>query len=333
MQQEQHRAVADGGGAGAEPAVEAELGVLVVDVGSLVFPVDAEGRVGQAVVELLVVEGVFGEGVAEGDVVDVLALDDHVGLADRVRGVVVVLPVQAQLDARVQRTEVLVGDGQHAAGAGSGVVDRPHHSRLREGVVVEREQQLDHELDDFARGVVVARRLVGLLVREPDQLLEHQAHLDVADRARMEVGLRELLGHCEQLVLLGQFVERLVELEALEDVPHVGGEPRQVRTEVRAKILRVGDELGEVERGGVVELVPGRLLELDRLHQLGERPDALRGLEHGRLRVGEDCVQAAEHRERQDDGPILGGLERAAEGLRDVPDEGDVIHHRWALLL
>jgi len=35
----------------------------------------------------------------------------------------------------------------------------------------------------------------------------------------VQVGLRELLGDCEQLVLLRQLIERLVELEPIEDVP------------------------------------------------------------------------------------------------------------------
>lgn len=77
----------------------------------------------------------------------------------------------------------------------------------------------------------------------------------------------------------------------------------------------------------------GSFLELDRLQHLGERLDALRGLQHSRLGVGEDSVESAEHRERENDRAVLRGLERAAKGLGDVPDEGDVIHHRWALLL
>jgi hypothetical protein len=38
------------------------------------------------------------------------------------------------------------------------------------------QQQVDHELDDFARGEVVAGRFVGGFVEAPDQVLEHQAH-------------------------------------------------------------------------------------------------------------------------------------------------------------
>jgi hypothetical protein len=64
---------------------------------------------------------------------------------------------------------------------------------------------------------VVAGGLVRALIRPPDELLEHETHLDVADDTGVEVGLREFLGHREQLVLLRQLVQRLVELEPLEE--------------------------------------------------------------------------------------------------------------------
>jgi hypothetical protein len=39
-------------------------------------------------------EAVIGQGVAEVDIVDVLAFDDHVGLAQRIRAQVDVLPIE-----------------------------------------------------------------------------------------------------------------------------------------------------------------------------------------------------------------------------------------------
>ena len=48
------------------------------------LPFHPERRIGQHVVEVLALERIFGEGVAERDVVRVLALDHHVGAADRV---------------------------------------------------------------------------------------------------------------------------------------------------------------------------------------------------------------------------------------------------------
>src|SRR5690606_22396939 len=98
--QEEQRAVVDARQPGAEAAVVAESLGFVRDVLLLLFPLHAEGRIGEHIVEgaLLAlgvaVEAVLGEGVAEDDVVGVLAFDEHVGLADRPGFVVPVLPEQ-----------------------------------------------------------------------------------------------------------------------------------------------------------------------------------------------------------------------------------------------
>jgi hypothetical protein len=54
-------------------------------------------------------EAVVSEGVAEVDVIDVLALDDHVGLAHRIRVRVDVLPVKHRAGLGVHLDEVVVG--------------------------------------------------------------------------------------------------------------------------------------------------------------------------------------------------------------------------------
>src|SRR5271168_3902034 len=56
-----------------------------------VFQATPNGGVGQQEVEVLGAEAFVGQGVAEVDVVNVLALDDHVGLAHRVRARVDIL--------------------------------------------------------------------------------------------------------------------------------------------------------------------------------------------------------------------------------------------------
>jgi hypothetical protein len=74
VQQEQQRAVADARQAGAEAAVEAHLLGFLADFRLDLLPLDAEGRIGKHVVEVLAVQAVGGEGVAEDDVGDVLPL-------------------------------------------------------------------------------------------------------------------------------------------------------------------------------------------------------------------------------------------------------------------
>lgn len=78
---------------------------------------------------------VVGEGVADDDVVDVLALDDHVGLADRIRGRIDLLPKHHQLGLRVRRSQVLVRDGGMPPGVRHRVVDGPDHATGGQGVV------------------------------------------------------------------------------------------------------------------------------------------------------------------------------------------------------
>ena len=92
VHQEQHRPVGDPRQAGSEAAIEALLLVLLADLLLDLLPLDAERRVGEHVVEALAVEAVVREGVAEDDVVHVLALDEHVGLADGVGLGVQLLP-------------------------------------------------------------------------------------------------------------------------------------------------------------------------------------------------------------------------------------------------
>src|SRR5581483_1023723 len=73
--EEQEGAVVDAGQAGAETAVVALLLVFFLDGVLVWLPFDAEGRIGQQVIEPLAGETVPGEAAAENDVVDVVALD------------------------------------------------------------------------------------------------------------------------------------------------------------------------------------------------------------------------------------------------------------------
>ena len=71
---------------------------------------------------MLPVQAVGGKGVAEDDVGDVLALDEHVGLADRIGLGVEFLAVHHQPRIWVQAGQVLASDAEHAARARCWVV-------------------------------------------------------------------------------------------------------------------------------------------------------------------------------------------------------------------
>ncbi len=321
VQQEQQRAIADARQAGAEAAVEALLLGLLADLLLDLLPLHAEGRIGEHVVEVLAGQAVVGERVAEDDVGDVLPLDQHVGLADGVGLGVQLLPVHHQPRLRVVLGQVLLGHAQHAAGAGRRVVEGAHHAGLGQGVVVLDEQQVDHQPDDFARGEVLPGRLVRELGELADQLLEHRAHLRVADDVRVQVDVGELLGDQVQQSGLGQPVDLGVELEALEDVAHRGRERLDVGAQVLADVVLVAHQLLQVERRGVVEVAAG-LLQQERLRVHPGRLALGQLLQHRRLGGLQHAVEAAQDGEGEDDLAVLGLLVVAAQEVGDGPDEG-----------
>ena len=177
MQQKQQRPVRHAGQAGAETSGESTLLVLVGDRLLLGVPGHPERRVGQQEVEVLGAEAVVGEGVAEVDVVDVLALDDHVGLAHRIGARVDVLAVEHRAGLGVHLDQVVVGGGEHAAGPGSGVVDGAHGARLGQRVVLGVEQDVHHQRDDFAGGEVITGLGVVGLGELADEFFEDVAHV------------------------------------------------------------------------------------------------------------------------------------------------------------
>jgi len=180
--QEQQRAVVDARRAGTEAAVVAQVIALVLDIPLLLLPLHTEGRIGQHVIEaallalLVVGMSVLGEGIAQGDVVGVLALDEHVRPTYGPGLVVPVLPVEQGVGFVVEIADVFLGHGEHAAGAAGRVVDGFHHMAAAQ-ILFRREQEIDHQFDDLTRGEVLPGFLVGLFRADPDQLLEHIAHV------------------------------------------------------------------------------------------------------------------------------------------------------------
>ena len=101
--------------------------------------------------------------------------------------------------------------------------------------------------------------LAGLLVRllgaDPDEFLEDVAHLDVVDVAREERSIRiaEGLDDLVEQVLLRHARDLLIEREALHDLADVLREPVDVGVEVRRELVRVVEQLRQVQLREVVE--------------------------------------------------------------------------------
>src|SRR5690606_15154483 len=122
---------------------------------------------------------VVDEGVAQHYLAILVALDQEVGGGHCVRTWVIVLSKDLDRSLIVVGANPVLRLGQHAAGAASGVADGDNDACLGEHAGVGLQQQVDHQLNNFTRGEVIARRFVGGFVEAPDQVLKHQTHGDV----------------------------------------------------------------------------------------------------------------------------------------------------------
>jgi len=174
-------------------AIEALLRAFLFDKIFFRFPFHAEGRVGEHVMKLSggvaivgheVARKPFGvldaEGVAIHQVVDGLVLDQEIGATDGVSLGVVFLAEQFDVRIRVLFLDKLLTHREHAARASGGVVDA-FVDLFFINILLAGEHQIHHQADDFARGEVIPRLFVGLLVEFTHQLFEQLAHLQVGD--------------------------------------------------------------------------------------------------------------------------------------------------------
>jgi hypothetical protein len=190
--------------------------------------------------------------------------------------------------------------------------------------VVVREQDVHHQADDLAWGEVLAGRLIRQFGELADELLVDVAHLEVRDPVGVQVDVAELGYDLVEQVRALQPADLSLELELRDHVPGSRVEPEDVAAEVLADVRRVVEQLGERERRGVVETVPGDLVEhaVDVLQAALEVFVALENLCLGGL---QDRVQPAKDRQREDDLAVLGLLVVPAEKVGDRPDEGDLL--------
>jgi hypothetical protein len=261
------------------------------------------------------------QGVAGDDVADVLALDQHVRLADGVGLIVQFLAEHGQARVGVLGHEVLSRYRQHAAGAGGGIVDGAHHAGLGQRIVVLDEEQIDHQADHFAGGEMLPGRLVGDFRELADQLLEGETHLMVVDHVGVQIDPGELLRHQIEQPVLGQPVDLGVKFEPLEDVADFGREGLHVGEKVLPDVVLVPHQPAHIHGRGVVETLARRAQQ----ERLGVEPGL--GLvgelgQHRRLGRLQHAVQTPQHRERQDHLAVVRLPVVAPQQVGDRPDEG-----------
>ncbi len=196
MLQEEQRSVINARQAGAETAGEAELFVLALDFTLLLLPIHAEGRVGQEVIEGLARELVLGEAVAVLDVICAAVVihlfDEHVGGGCGKGTLIVILAVNVEARGGVVLAEVILGLGEHAAGAAGRIEQLANRAGCGQQLVIVDEENADHQPHDLARREVIAGGFVGQFVEPPDEVLEDQPHLLVGHAVRVKVDFAEL---------------------------------------------------------------------------------------------------------------------------------------------
>src|SRR5207237_962093 len=136
-----------------------------------------------------------------------------------------------------------------------------------------------------------------------------------------QVDVRELLQHEVQQLGSREAVDLYVEVERLEDVPHVRRERVDVREQVGRDVVGVAPDRLEVQLVRVVEQLSRGTLQKWFEHHPCPGPLPHLG-QHLGFRGRQYAVEAAEHREGKYDLPVLGLLIVAAEQVGDGPDEG-----------
>ena len=241
----------------------------------LAAPAFAIGRVRQHEIEAVPREFIRRQGRADLDVLRVVALDHHVGFADGVGLVVDFLAIEVDValggDGAVGFLDVTLRLGQHSAAAAGGVVDCHHR---RQPVADRVEDEVGHQVDDFARCEVLPGFLVVFLVELADQLFEDIAHTEVRQPGHhvavrvfgvvgreVDVGRDELFQHVEQDLLVRHVPHLLEQLEAGDDLFDVVAEAAEVFLDIgQQDLLVVGRgrvELLQRPLAGVVEHIAG----------------------------------------------------------------------------
>ena len=289
---------------------------------------------GKLVARLLAVRVVRDERVAEMHLGLLVVLDEQVGLADGVVRRGKLLPVDGDelLDVVLLLRrggaveQVLLGHGQHAAGAAGGVVDGD--MPVGDGNL----QQLDHEPDDFARGEVFSGLLAALFREAPEQLLVDVAHLQRRELVRAKLQFLVLVQDRGEPVVLHHLADGGAVVEVLDDVVNVLREAVDVGAEVLLQermvflidlaerpvgLVRERDCCGFSSRS-LTSLASSFSVSLGRFASTSAR--------FVLAPVDQHALQPADDDDGQDDALVFVGLELAAQPLGGFPDvAGEVV--------
>ena len=284
----------------------------------LPFPVNAEGRVGDDVLEGESGELILRQSVTKPHIVGVAAPDHHVRLGDGKGGGVELLPEAGHLNVAVQLVDALLHAAEHLAGAHSHIVNG-HTTGVEVGF---GQQQVGHQVDNVPAGEVGSGLLAKALGEPPHQVLKDIAAVHGADLVRAKIALlgAELLDNEIEGVALHHPLDDVVKVELCQHVLCVGRKAGQVIPEVGLNVVRVCQQGLEGEPAGVVKLVAGGLLQkaVDDLQLF----HLFVGVQHCLMGGQQAVVEPLHHGHGQNDQTVLVGLERPPQHIGYVPDHG-----------
>ena len=88
----------------------------------------------------------------------------------------------------------------------------------RQDVAVVHEQDVNHELDDFARRKVFPGRFVRDFGKFADQLLEHVTHFETCNAFGMQIDFLEPFEYDEKQVVLVELCDLVIKFELINDL-------------------------------------------------------------------------------------------------------------------
>lgn len=325
-------AVADFGQAGGKAASFAEF-VFSFDGGFFSFPVDAEGRIGDAIAEGKAFELVIGKGVAILHVVGFAAADDGIGFGDGIGGGIDFLPKALDFDIAIEFVDAFLHAGEHLPRAHGHVVDGDEFAvEFFAG-----EKQVGHEVDDIAAGKVFPRAIVNGFGETADEFFEDVTAIDGADFIGAEVAFFtvEFFNHEVKRIVFDQAFNHIVKFKFGEDVLYIGREARQVVAEVGFNVVGIRQEGGKSKFARIVKVVAGFFAK--KAVNDGEVFLFFVFGKDGVMGGQKTVVKTFDDGHGQDDAAVFMRLEGASDDVGHVPDEGgfllDIDSHRFDFIV
>lgn len=217
MLQEQELAVRYAGRARPETAVKAHRVRFGLDLVLIFLPVHPVGRIGQHVVEFLVLVSIVAKRVAEGDLLRVMPRHQHVGFADAEGFAVQLLPEQLNADRGIEVLERAFRQGQHAARAAGWIIYLAYYPAPGEFGIVIGDQKINDQSDDLSRREMFTGGFVRDFREAADQFLKQITHLQITDGIGMKVDFAEPLKHVPENAAILQALQLVGEQELVEE--------------------------------------------------------------------------------------------------------------------